>query len=160
MSGEGVNGAPRGLAGRSAALRDRAAAHLSTLAARPIARQFAVFVQVGLLATAVHYGVLYGLVERLGVEPVRASLAGFVLGGFVSYALNRRLTYASDRPHAEATWRFVLVSGVAFGLTWMLMAGLTRRLGLPYLPSQVGTTGTVLVWNFLANRHWTFATPA
>lgn len=138
----------------------RGAAALRALAASPLARQFASFVRIGLLATSVHYAVLYGLVERAGLDAVPASLTGFTLGGFVSYGLNRRLTYASDRPHAEATWRFVVVSSVGFGLTWLLMAGLTRALGLPYLPSQVGTTGVVLVWNFLANRHWTFAAPS
>ena len=49
--------------------------------------------------------------------PVPATLAGYVAGGVVSYRLNRRHTYASDRPHAEAGWRFARSRCVGFLIT-------------------------------------------
>lgn len=122
----------------------------------PLARQIGSFAGVGLAAAAAHYGVLVGLVEAGGLKPVPATLAGYVAGGLVSYGLNRRHTYASTRPHGEATWRFALVALVGFGLTWTAMQGLTAGLGLPYLPAQLLTTGLVLVWSFLAHKLWTF----
>jgi putative flippase GtrA len=125
-----------------------------------IGRQFASFFGVGLLAAAVHYGLLITLVETGGVGPVPATLIGYVGGGCVSYILNRRLTYASDRPHAEATWRFAVVTAVGFVLTGLLMQVFTGWLGAPYLPAQLVTTGIVLFWNFLGNRAWTFAPSA
>jgi putative flippase GtrA len=88
----------------------------------PLARQFAAFFGVGLVAAVVHYGLLIGLVEAWRVDPVTAALAGYVAGGVVSYWLNRQFTYRSDRPHAEATWRFALVAAVGFFLTWGLHA--------------------------------------
>jgi putative flippase GtrA len=124
---------------------------------RTVLRQFQAFSLVGVAAAMVHYGTLIGLVEGTGAGPVPATLAGYVLGGLVSYALNRRYAFRSDRPHAQAGWRFALVAGVGFGLTWLAMALFTGRLGWPYLPSQLLTTGLVLVWSFLANRLWTFA---
>lgn len=127
------------------------------LAVHPLGRQFAAFIAVGGAAFVAHYGVLIGLVEGFSVDPVRATLFGYAAGGIVSYVLNRRHTYASDRPHGEAGWRFALVALVGFGLTWLMMAGLTRRLGLPYLPAQLLTTGIVLFWSFLAHRAWTFS---
>lgn len=126
------------------------------MAERGVGRQFAAFSGVGIVAALVHYGLLVGLVEGAGVAPVPATLAGYVAGGIVSYLLNRRLTYASERPHAEAGWRFAIVAGVGFLLTWGLMHVFTERMGLPYLPMQVVTTGIVLFWSFLANRIWTF----
>jgi putative flippase GtrA len=33
----------------------------------------------------------------------------------------------------------------------------TDRLGAPYLPAQLVTTGIVLFWSFVANKVWTFA---
>jgi len=125
----------------------------------PIARQFTAFFGVGVLAAIVHYGLLIALVESWGADPVAAALAGYVAGGVVSYALNRRFTYRSGRSHAEATWRFALVAGVGFCLTWGFMHVFTRRLGLPYLPSQVATTSVVLLWSFLAHKLWTFGEP-
>ena len=123
----------------------------------PLARQFATFSGVGLVAAVVHFGVLIALVEGAGTEAVRAALAGFVAGGMVSYVLNRRLTYRSDRPHREATWRFGAVAAVGFVLTWAFMAAFTRGLGAPYLPAQLVTTGIVLFWTFIANKLWTFS---
>jgi putative flippase GtrA len=114
------------------------------------------FVAVGVVAAVAHYGVLIGLVEAGGFDPVPATLFGYVAGGIVSYGLNRRVTYASDRPHAQAGWRFVVVAGVGFLLTWVFMHVLTRWLGAPYLPAQIATTGIVLVWSFVAHKLWTF----
>ena len=122
-----------------------------------LSRQMAAFVAVGAVAAVVHYGVLIAMVEAGGSDPVAATLTGYVAGGLVSYALNRRLTYASDRPHAQAGWRFALVAAVGFGLTGAFMHVFTRWLGAPYLPAQLATTGIVLFWTFAANKLWTFS---
>jgi putative flippase GtrA len=123
----------------------------------PLARQFATFSGVGLVAAVAHFGVLVALVEGTGTDAVRAALAGFAAGAIVSYVLNRRLTYRSDRPHREATWRFAVVAIVGFLLTWAFMAAFTRGLGAPYLPAQLVTTGIVLFWTFIGNKLWTFS---
>ncbi|MGO1080314.1 GtrA family protein [Inquilinus sp. CA228] len=121
--------------------------------------QFARYAAVGLVATAMHYAVLAGLVESGTATPLPATLAGYVAGGLVSYALNRRLTFAGGRPHREAAWRFALVAAGGFAWTGLLMALLVGRLGTPYLPAQAATTLVVLAWGFLANRLWSFAGP-
>ena len=126
---------------------------------RLIARQFSAFVIVGLIAAVAHYGTLIGLVEARVMGPVPATLLGFLGGAAVSYILNRRFAFASDRPLREAMWRFGVVSVVGFILTGLIMAVLTGLLSAPYLPAQVVTTGIVLFWNFLANRFWTFSVP-
>jgi putative flippase GtrA len=120
-------------------------------------RQFTAFFGVGLAAAVAHYGLLIALVERGGIDPVPATLAGYVAGGLLSYVLNRKHTYGSDRPHREATWRFALVAFVGFLVTWFLMHALTVWLGGPYLPAQVITTGVVMLWSFMAHKTWTFA---
>lgn len=124
---------------------------------RALVHQFTAFFGVGVVVAALHYGLLIGLVELGGVDAVPATLAGYVAGGVLSYALNRRLTFRSDRPHDEAGWRFAAVAAVGFGLTWLAMHLFVDRFGLPYLPAQLLTTGLVLIWSFLANRVWTFA---
>ena len=125
-------------------------------APRALARQFAAFFGVGLVAAVVHYGLLIGLVEFASLSAVPATLAGYLGGGVVSYALNRRHTYASTRPHREAGWRFAVVAAIGFVLTGIVMQILVERLGIFYLLAQFVTTGIVLVWSFLAHRIWTF----
>lgn len=119
-------------------------------------RQFLAFFGVGLVAAVVHYSVLIGAVEGAGVAPVPATLAGYVFGGIVSYILNRRHTYRSDRPHEEAGWRFALVAGVGFVMTWLLMSLFVTRWALPYVPAQIVTTGLVLLWSFFAHKYFSF----
>ncbi len=119
-------------------------------------RQIVAFTGVGVVAAIVHYGLLIGLVEIGGWRAVPATLVGYVGGGIVSYGLNRRHTYQSDRPHEEAGWRFALVAAVGFGLTYGAMHLLVERLQAPYLPAQIATTLVVLVWSFLAHKYWSF----
>ncbi len=122
-----------------------------------LVRQFTAFFGVGLAAAVAHYGLLILLVERGGLHPVPATLAGYVAGGLLSYGLNRQHTYQSKRPHREATWRFAMVAFIGFLLTWFLMHAFTVWLEGPYLPAQIVTTGVVMIWSFLAHKVWTFA---
>ena len=122
----------------------------------PLPREIRAFAAVGLVSALVHYGLLIGLREGAGWQAVPATLVGYVFGGIVSYLLNRRLTFLSGRAHGEAVWRFALVAGVGFGLTWLAMGLLVDHWQAPYLPAQVLTTGLVLVWSFVANKFWTF----
>ena len=122
----------------------------------PLARQNAAFSGIRLVSTLLHHAGLAALGDAAAPDPVPATLAGYVAGGIVSYALNRSVTYASLRPHREATWRFAMVAFVGFCITWAVMGVFVRRLGAPYLPAQVVTTGLVLFWSFLAHKLWTF----
>jgi putative flippase GtrA len=119
-------------------------------------RQIVAFAGVGVAAAIVHYGLLITLVEWFAWRPTPATLIGYIGGGIVSYVLNRTLTYRSDRPHEEASWRFAVVAGVGFALTYGLMELLYGYAGLPYVLAQVLITGLVLVWSFFAHKFWSF----
>jgi putative flippase GtrA len=126
----------------------------------PLFRQFSGFVAVGFVAVGVHYALLIGLVEIFGMGAVPAALAGYSAGGTVSYVLNRRHVFRSNRPHEEAVTRFIIVVTVGFGLTYLFMLLLAQKARLPYLLAQMMTTGIVLFWNFAAHKMWTFRTCA
>lgn len=121
-----------------------------------IAIQFTLFSLVGVFAAIGHYGTLIGLSELAGVRPVPASLAGFIVGAFVSYALNYRYTFRSTKQHGEALTKFLVVAAVGFAINGVVMAVLTGPMRLHYLLAQVAATGTVLIWTFSCNRYWTF----
>jgi putative flippase GtrA len=120
-------------------------------------RQLATYVLAGGLTAVAHYAVLIGLVELAHVDPVPATLAGFVLGAVVSYSLNRWLTFEATHSHAQATWRFGLIAAGGFVLTGILMHLFVARAGLPYLPMQLVTTGIVMVFSFLGHKFFSFA---
>jgi putative flippase GtrA len=123
-------------------------------------RQFSAFFLVGLIATAFHYAALIGLRELAHWPVIPAALAGYCLGGLISYVLNRRLTFDSHRPHVEAGWRFATVAAGGFLITWGLMQLFVEHWGAPYLPAQMVATALVMFWTFGVNRLWTFRNPA
>ncbi|MGJ0512112.1 GtrA family protein [Methylocystis sp.] len=119
-------------------------------------RQLAIYASVGVGATLAHYAILIALVEGAGWRPVPSTLCGYVVGGVVAYLLNRRHTFASDRPHSEATWRFALVAFAGFCVTYALMSLFVDRWAAPYLPAQMVTTVLAMFVTFALNRRWTF----
>lgn len=118
--------------------------------------QIASFGWTGIVTALVHYGLLVGLVELAGVGPVPATLAGYGAGAAVSYALNRRFTFTSERSHGAALWRFLAVAGMGFCATWGLMHLFVERWGLPYLPLQIVTTLLVMAISFTGHKFWSF----
>ena len=120
------------------------------------ARELAKYASVGVVATLAHYAILICLVEVAGWRAVPATLIGYVGGGVIAYALNRRHTFASDRPHREAGWRFGLVALVGFCVTYALMTLFVERMRAPYLPAQVVTTILAMFVTFALNKAWTF----
>lgn len=119
-------------------------------------RQFAVFLIVGAVSTAVHYVVLLLLVETASVNPVPASIFGYLIGGAVNYVLNYSHTFASKKKHLSSGPRFAIVAAIGFFINGGVMWILTVAIGFYYLLAQIFATGVVLLWNFNANRRWTF----
>ncbi len=120
-------------------------------------RQLAAYMLAGGITAVAHYTTLIGLVEIGGVDRSPATLAGFVLGALVSYALNRWLTFEATRSHAQAGWRFALIAAGGFVLTGILMHLFVARAGLPYLPMQLVSTVIVMVFSFLGHKFFSFA---
>lgn len=120
-------------------------------------RQLLAYVVAGGVTAVAHYALLIGLVELAAVDPVPATLAGFVLGALVSYTLNRWLTFDATRSHAQAGWRFALIAAGGFALTGILMHLFVARAGLPYLPMQFVTTGIVMAFSFVGHKFFSFA---
>ncbi len=121
-----------------------------------IVKQFASFMAVGAVGTAAHYSALIALVQIAGVNPVPASGVGFIVGALVNYALNYRLTFRSTKQHRESMPKFFIVAALGLVLNTALMVLLIESLKLYYLVGQVIATAIVLLWNFTANRLWTF----
>jgi putative flippase GtrA len=116
--------------------------------------QFLLFSAVGAVGTAAHFAVLIFLVQLKAVDPVSASMAGFTTGALINYGLNYYYTFRSGSPHHASLPKFLAVALAGLCLNTMIMTLLTEW--LHYLLSQALTTMSVLVWNYLCNRYWTF----
>ncbi len=116
------------------------------------------FLGVGLASTLLHYAVMVMAIEGLGVAAVAASACGFLAGALLNYLLNRRISFASRRPHREGLPRFIVMVGGGVALNSLLLAvGLS--LGLHYLAAQVLATVAVMGFNFACMKYWIFVAP-
>jgi putative flippase GtrA len=116
--------------------------------------QFTLFSAIGLVGTAAHFFLLILLVQGIGVNPVFASIAGFVLGALVNYWLNYHITFQSKTSHYSSLPRYMTVALIGLGLNTFIMAKAVVL--FHYLLSQLLATGLVLIWNFLCSCYWTF----
>jgi len=71
-------------------------------------------------------------------------------------SVNRRITFQSRKPHLEAAFKFYLVALTGLALNTSIMALATHYFNVPYLLAQAAATGMIMMWNFSANRWWTF----
>jgi len=118
--------------------------------------QFSRYAQVSVVSAVIQYSTLAAGVA-LGAGAVAASCAGYLLGAYTGYVLNRGYTYSSRAAHASAVPRYVAVIAVGLLLNALFMHLLHGYLGWHYLLAQVLTTGITMIWNFTAHRHWTFS---
>ena len=118
--------------------------------------QLVKFAWVGAAATAVQYLILFVLVHFGNQQPALASAIGYGLAACVSYALNYFFTFSSRRRHRRAIIRFGTVACIGLILNCMIFFAANEILEMNYLVAQILATVSILGWNFLANRNWTF----
>jgi putative flippase GtrA len=123
-------------------------------------RQFLAFASVGAVGTACHYATLVSLVEVGHLSATLATAIGATVGALVVYLGNYHWTFASRRSHRAALPRFAVIAAMGALLNTAIMWVATRTLPFHYLFLQMGTTALVLLFNFTANRRFTFTVPA
>jgi putative flippase GtrA len=129
---------------------------MNLAAIRSVLRQFLGFAGVGAVGTAAHYSILLFLVEIVSVSPVPATTLGFVAGACINYTLSRRVVFRSKVPFTKGLLRFLAIAALGACLNASILAALLMFLPIHYLLAQLVATAMVLVFNFAANRCWTF----
>jgi putative flippase GtrA len=115
------------------------------------------FACVGGLATLLHYLILIALVDGVGFGATSASACGYAISTLFNYALNRRLTFRSQRRHSSALPRFLWLATVGLSINTATVWLLVQQFELHYLVAQIVATALTLCWNFIAARYWAFA---
>ena len=114
----------------------------------------------GLFATMLYFGAVAALVEVAGTRPVPAAGIATVLVIAISYAVNRRWVFDTDRSHASAFSRFVAASVLSIGLNTGLMYLSVHVLGWWYVAGLALATAVVPPTNFTVNYLWCFRSAA
>lgn len=135
-----------------------------TLLGRPaqawwrLARQLVSYGVLGGLGAVCDFGAYTGLVHLTPLSrfPVVANIISVLVGIFVSFMLNSRITFKARDHSMQRAARFFTVGLSGLGLSSGLLAVLTHGAGMDPVIAKLITVPPVVLFQFLANRHWSF----
>jgi putative flippase GtrA len=128
-------------------------------------RRFVRFAAIGVVGTLVDFGLLVVFKEGLGFPTLIANTLSYSAGIANNFTLNRLWTYSDSTKRRVlvqlAQFTLVSLTGLLLnnGVVLLLEAPLGSLLGVGsygYLLAKSVATGFVMLWNFAANRLWTF----
>jgi putative flippase GtrA len=111
---------------------------------------------VGVTATAL-YALLATAFVKIGLAPVRASVAAYSVAALFSYFAHKSVTFVSSGPHRSEGLRFILLTASGFALAYAVPTLLTVKLGLPLIISVLATCFVIPVVNLFLLDRWVFA---
>ncbi len=150
---------------------------MTNIAKKPIreSRRFIKFAIVGAIGTVIDFGFLNLLTIIFGVPKIYAQAISFSLAVVNNYLLNRYWTYPESRkkPFWLQFGQFTIISLIGLIIRTPLFAGLSYLFtlaatkviptGNTLKPEWIGNNLSlaicivvVLLWNYFANRFWTF----
>lgn len=113
---------------------------------------------VGLSNTAVGFAVIWVALRCGGLGNVAANVAGYTVAFLWSFALNRKWTFYHHGAVGSALLRYLLVTGVAYGLNLLVVILVARRLSQGSLFIQIDGMLTYTVVAYLGARYFVFPT--
>jgi len=136
----------------------------------PLVAQFSKFVIVGLLNTAIDFGVLNLLSFLTGVYSGAALIAlnsvAFLAAVTNSYFLNKYWTFAAkDGARTTEISKFLIISFIGLGINNAIVYGVTTFMALPLGRigpalwenlAKMAATGISLIWNFIGYKFFVF----
>jgi putative flippase GtrA len=133
------------------------------------------FAFVGIIGAVIDFGVFNLLTRLTQIEAVWASTISFVVAVISNFIWNRYWTYPDSRskPLASQAGQFFMVSVIGMGIRILLfkfLEDLLINVSAAILPENFFLTPTfmghnillafaillVMLWNFIANRYWTY----
>jgi dolichyl-phosphate beta-glucosyltransferase len=125
-----------------------------------IPQRYSVFFKyaiVGCMGTAIDVGFLYVFVEFLRIHLLVSTAMSFIFAVINNFALNKYWTFQNKNSNIRKQFiKFLIISIIGLLLTELFMALLVYTLKIWYMASKIITSSLVLMWNFLANKYWTF----
>jgi putative flippase GtrA len=137
--------------------------------------RFLRFAFVGIIGAVIDFGVFNLLTRLTPIEAVWASTISFVAAVISNFIWNRYWTYPDSRskPLASQVGQFFVVSIIGMGMRILMFKFLEElfiNTSAAILPENFFLTPTfvghnfllavaillVMLWNFIANRYWTY----
>lgn len=117
---------------------------------------FVRYLAVGVANTVFGYGAILVMQLHFGFHPVLANTLGYTVGLLLSYALNRKYTFRSQRDHSKSAPIFIVAAGVCFAINILTLQFSINILELPATVSQALAILTYTILFYVANRYLVF----
>jgi len=90
------------------------------------------------------------------IDGAIASVAGYVVGMFNSFLLNKIWTFNVSEIRLVHVWRFVVLNLIGIAISTLAIFFLVDMSRMPYIPVWLAIISLVMLLNFLGNKYWTF----
>lgn len=114
------------------------------------------FIAVGVLNTAIGYGLILSLHLWLGANLALSNAIGYATGIILSYFLNRAFTFKSEMPHGAAVPRFAAWFLLSYSLNIAVLYGLIDLYDAPVPIAQAIAVIVYSVVFYLGSRLYVF----
>lgn len=111
------------------------------------------FLTAGGTTFLLELGVLYGLVEYIGIYYLLAAAIAFSIAVVVNYVLCLRWVFRESKKQSRKMMVLFAGSSLAgLGINQLCMWILVSCLGIHYMIAKIISTAVVTVWNYVAKR--------
>lgn len=126
---------------------------------RTVSVEFVRYLIAGATAFVVDVAIFLFLVRFVGIQPVAAAIAGYLVGLILVYVLSVRWVFSFRRLNARHLEfaSFVLIGGIGLAINVAVIAALTEVRGMDLLVSKLIATGTTFTFNFALRKLMLFS---
>ncbi len=118
--------------------------------------EFSRFLLVGLVNTLVHFLVLSGAYEILSFPLVSATVLAFSVAVFISYLLNYRFTFHSQKQHKSSLPKFIITTLIGLGWNVGITVLVVEDFGGSVFLAVIMAAFVVMLNNYLLSKFWVF----
>jgi putative flippase GtrA len=129
------------------------------LITKELITKFFKFCVVGVIGTAVDFGVTALCKEILKIQKYVSNGIGFTLAATGNYLLNRNWTFVENKSHDYIAFeyvKFMIISIIGLGINTLILFLVSKKLKRGFYFSKVVATAVTMIWNFFANLLITF----
>jgi len=119
-------------------------------------KRFIKFCIVGGIGALIDLGILIFLVEIFAIPVLLANVISFTLAVMNNFILNKIWTFnCKSKQYLKQFTQFLLISLIGLLINIILMHFLIL-LGFYYILAKIIIIVIISLWNFFANKYWTF----
>lgn len=109
---------------------------------------------VGIIATAIDYGLMVILKEVVGISYLTSCAVSFTVSCVINYFLSIKFVFASNEKMSKPLELsvFCLLSLIGLGLNQVIMWYTVENLKINYLIGKIVATAIVMAYNFISRK--------